>query len=214
MKLNRNAALVVAVGALAYVAGQANLFRVLEPSASAAQPEGEVQVEMTDEMLAWMEVGTPGEQHEFLNAMAGTWEGRFEIFMEPGQEPFVSEGVVEREWVLDGRFLQEKITAASSDMGEYEAIGYIGYDKIDGVYRTAWMDSMSTVIYSDTGSLNPDTMLMTFRGNYRDPATGHLRTMVTIIDLSTDGVQKFTAHETRADGKTFVSMKGKLTRQD
>jgi Protein of unknown function (DUF1579) len=213
MKLNRNAALVVAVGALAYVAGQANLFRVLEPSAIAAQPGEVAEMEMTEEMLAWMEAGTPGEQHEFLKSMEGVWEGRFEITMEPGQPAMVSEGVVEREWVLGGRFLRETITAQSA-MGDYEAIGYIGYDNIDGVYRTAWMDNMSTAIYSDTGSLNPQTNLMTFRGSYRDPVSGQLRTNVTIINMSKDGVQTFVAHETRGDGKTFVSMKGMMTRRD
>ncbi len=215
MNRQRNIVLLVAVAGLAYTAGQLDLRPTAETAALAVQPAetpAQPDMEGMDEaMLAWMEAGTPGKHHELLDTMIGTWEGAFHIKMDPDMPAMESTGTATREWVLGGRFVRETIDATSMG-GEYHAIGYVGYDNIDGLYTSVWMDNMSTSLWSDRGSYDPENKEMTFRGSYRDPATGHVYLTRTIVDMSRKDVHELRVYETR-DGQTFVSMEGTMRRK-
>src|SRR6058998_2961620 len=59
-------------------------------------------------MEAMMRAATPGDAHKKLNSMAGTFDAKVKTWMEPGAPPMESSGKAVNEWVLGGRWLQQR----------------------------------------------------------------------------------------------------------
>jgi hypothetical protein len=207
MKINRNIVGLLAVAGAAYAAGH---FGVLSSGGSDAwaQPEREPSAED----LAYIKAGAPGEHHQVLDQMAGEWEGVFKIWMEPNEAPMMSSGTVSRKWILGGRFLKEVVTA-TSDMGTFEGVGFIGYDNFDGQYQSVWMDSMSTAIHTETGTYHPDKKVLHLAGDHRDPVTGRLAHSWGKMDLSSPDRHVYTANSTDPDGRTYKAFEGVMERR-
>jgi hypothetical protein len=214
MGINRNIAAVLALTALAFAAGRAGWFGT-GPEASAQQMKEqesqEAPPEMSPEELAAFELGMPGEHHKYLDTLIGDWEGVFKIWMEPGGEPLVSKGRAEREWVLDGRFVHE-VVEAETDWGPFHGIGYVGYNNVDGRYEAVWMDSTSTGIYFETGSIDPVTRIMRTRGTYRDPVSGKVYASRGMMDMSNPNRHTMVGYMTGPDGKEFKNFEGVMER--
>lgn len=60
-------------------------------------------------MAARAEMARPGEGHERPEPLVGEWDTVTTLWMEPGAEPLQTEGSVTKEWVLGGRFVQERL---------------------------------------------------------------------------------------------------------
>lgn len=142
----------------------------LTPNADAAQPEHDMDDMggMDAEMAAWMEAGTPGEHHEHLDMMAGSWKVTGWFQMDPHAPKTPVEGTDEAHWVLDGRYLYSEFKADMMGM-PFEGISYMGYDNIKGQLQSIWMDSMSTGIWMDTGSMSDDGTKMVTYGSMTAP---------------------------------------------
>jgi hypothetical protein len=204
---------IFAIALVAFGAGRLIPFGAVT-SQALAEPQdqsGADQPEMPGDWQAWVEAGIPGPHHEHLNRLVGEWEGEFTMWMEPGAPPMKSTGTAKREWIFGGRYLKEEINA-SSEMGEFEGISYVGYDNIDGVYKTIWMDSMSTGIYMETGMLDPETMILSMRGSYRNPTTGKIMWSEGELDMSNPDRQVYKGYMTDSNGKRYQSFKGVMTR--
>ena len=219
MRINRQMAGVLAIVALAFVAGRMDWFCGLGSAASAQEkpdqtelkPEVESELkgetEMDPETLAWIEVGTPGEHHKHLDTLVGEWEAVYTIWMDPDEEPIVSRGTIVRKWVLDGRFLHE-VVEAQSDWGPYKGFGYIGYNNQDGRYEAIWMDTMSTAIYSETGNYNPEAKILKMRGGYRNALTGRYVATHGEMHLSDPDRHVYIGYAIDAEGKEYKSVEG------
>lgn len=197
-----------AVAGLAYAAGHVSLFSGGRDAW--AGPEDEYEI--TQEMQAFVEAGTPGKHHKYLNALVGAWDGEFNIWMEPGQDPMISRGTVTREWILGGRYLQETVEA-TSDWGTFSGLGFYGYNNVDQQYETVWMDSMSTGIYSETGEYDALKMLLKTRGTSRDPVSGRVINTSGTLDLSDPDKHVSVGYMSGPDGKPFKHFEGVTTRQ-
>lgn len=222
MRINRNIAAILALTALAFAAGRAGWLGGAGPLASAQQmqqdkdkpaemPPG-MPPEMSPDMLAAIEAGMPGEHHKYLDQLIGEWEGMFKIWMEPGAEPMISKGAVNRKWILDGRFVQE-VVAVMSDVGPFTGIGFLGYNNVDGQYEAVWMDSMSSGIYFETATYDPETKILTTRGTHRDPASGHVHHNRGMMDMSNPDRHVYLAYMTGPDGKEHKSFEGVTERR-
>ena len=66
-------------------------------------------------MEAMMKYGTPGEHHQHLKPLAGTWKFSSRFRQDPEKPWNESTGEAKFEWILGGRFLQQKITTPPSD---------------------------------------------------------------------------------------------------
>ena len=128
MKVNKNIVGVAAIAVLAFAAGRIG-FVVGGQSTAIAQDQGET--EMTPEQKAMMKAATPGKHHQYLDALVGDFTADVKIWMTPDSEPMQFTGTLSREWVLDGHFVMETVKA-DSPMGLFEAIGFVGYNNIDG----------------------------------------------------------------------------------
>ncbi|MHC4218797.1 MAG: DUF1579 family protein [Planctomycetota bacterium] len=208
MKINRNIAGLLAVAAAAYVAGR---FDLLTGGGTGAWAQDDP--EPSDAEMVYLEVGTPGPNHEILDQMVGEWDGLFKIWMAPDAPPMTSRGTVTREWVLGGRYLKE-VVKATSDMGTFEGLGYIGYNNFDGQYQTVWMDSMSTGIFMETGTYHPDKKVLHTAGDHRDPVTGRVVHSWGKTDMSKPDRHTYTGYSTDADGRTYTAFEGVSERRN
>ena len=207
MNIKRNLLGLLAVTGLAFAAGR---LHVLSGGESTAWAEAEQ--ELSKEMEAYVAASMPGDGHLSLDRMVGEWDGVFKIWMDPECEPMVSRGTVSRQWVLDGRFIKE-IVEATSDWGTFTGIGYIGYNNVDGQYEFVWMDSMSTGMYIETGTYDPDSMILATRGSHRDPASGKVLNSFGKLDLSDSDRHTYVGYITGPSGKSFKHFEGTTTRQ-
>ena len=123
-------------------------------------------------MDAMMRAATPGDAHKKLNAMVGTFDTKVKMWMEPGAPPMESTGKAVNEWVLGGRWLQERFDGTMMNM-PFSGIGYTGYDNIRQMYVGTWMDNMSTSYMTSSGGA-PDAGGKTwaFTGMGMDPMSG------------------------------------------
>lgn len=226
-----------AVAAMAFAAGRSELFRsdvalaaeqgareLVEDVKNAARQQGKaIKEEVTKKaeqappdmeamFAAWAKIGTPGEHHAYLEPAIGPFEGTVRFRMSADGEWMESKGVVTREWVLGKRFIRETIKG-SSPMGDFNAIGFLGYNNYDGRYEFVWMEDMSTAIMMQHGTFDPEKKVMTLRSEHREPATGKLMIGAGTWDLSDPNREKMEGTTVGADGKPFKSFQGTFERR-
>jgi hypothetical protein len=205
MRINHTLLALVGVAGLAFMAGRLDL----GPDATAiAGPQDE---EMTPEMEAMAKAGMPGKHHRLLASMTGKWEAHFKIRPTRDAPMMEMPGAVEREMVLDGRYLREEVTS-TSEWGTFRGIGYVGFDQMDGVFQGIWMDSMSTAILNSTGTYDPDEKVMTMHSTHREPLTGRLVHTKGKFEMSSRDRHVYKEWVTDADGRWYQSFEGVMER--
>lgn len=218
---SRNVAAVAALAVAAYLAGEADLFSGLsgfgEQAVAAQQKDsdrpmrsGSGNVMSSEQQMAWMEAGMPNQHHKMLQPMIGEWRGEYHIKMDPNGEPMVTQGTATREWILGGRFVLEHVTA-DMPTGEFEGFGLVGYDNVDGVYRSFWIDNTSTTMMTATGTLNPQNNTMKMWSEMRDPMSGKLLLQESQYVMKGDQ-ETMTGWTTTPDGTKYKSFWGSSTR--
>jgi hypothetical protein len=96
---------------------------------------------------------TPGEGQKKLAPMIGTFDVKIRTWVSPASQPVEFTGTMVSAWVLDGRYIQSML-AGEVGGGPFSGIGYIGYDNVEKVYQTAWMDTGSTGMVWYTGNMD------------------------------------------------------------
>jgi len=167
------AALVAIAGSIAFAAPQQD---AKKPTMTAPQHGDAPAFEMTPEMIACMEAGTPGEMHAWLKEGVGEWSGTSTMWMEAGAPPMTSEISSKLTSILDGRYLKIEYTG---DMGgqEFHGIGITGFDNVSQSFQSTWIDSMSTGIMFGTGERSSDGTTLTWNYKYNCPVTKKPATM-------------------------------------
>lgn len=139
-----------------------------------AQEKKKTQKKMPsqDEMMKrWQEAMTPGDAHNKLQGMLGTWDAEVKSWMSgPDGEPMVSKGVSENTSVLGGRFVQQTFTGDMMNQ-PFNGTGFTGYDNFKRKYVGFWIDNMTTAISTMEGTLDKDGTTMTMWGKTDDPMT-------------------------------------------
>ncbi|HEV7767427.1 MAG TPA: DUF1579 domain-containing protein [Thermoanaerobaculia bacterium] len=163
-------------------------------------------------MEAMMKAGTPGEAQKRLDAMTGTWDTKVSFWMFPGAEPATSAGVSTAQWVLGGRYLEQRF---KGDMGgmPFEGIGYTGYDNTKKQYWGTWMDNMSTSMMTSTGSLSADGKVWEFDATMTDPMTGKDTTAKEKITVHSADHHTMEMWGPGPDGKMFKNLEIQYTRK-
>jgi hypothetical protein len=206
MKINRNIVGLLAVAGAAYAAGH---FGVL--SGGGPEARAQAQPEPSAGEMARLDIGAPGKHHRALDPLVGTWEGEFKFRMSPDAPQMTSRGTVTREWILGKRFLRE-VSTGTSEMGDFEALSFLGYNNFDGQYQSVWMESSSTAFYLETGTYHPDRKVLHMDGDHCDPVTGRLAHTWGKLDLSDPDRHVYTMYSTDPEGRTFTTLEGVLER--
>ena len=179
-----------------------------------AQPATPTEIQPDDDLESWISsLGEPGDGHQVLEAIVGTWEGKGTIWDAPDSAPVSITASVERRWVLGGRYLREEISVRSDDGGVLEALGFIGYNNESAQYELLNIDTASTAMLLETGKFDPDSQKLMIHGSFRDPATGFVIDRRVEMDLSQDGRIVVVGYTTNEEGREFKSLEGSVTRR-
>lgn len=146
-----------------------------EPAKPAADPAADPMHE------AWIKAATPGEEHKLLARFVGTWDAKMSMWMMPGAEPSKVVGTSVNTMVMGGRWLKMEWKASSPEMGEWEGLGYSGYDNITKKWTSTWMDSMSTGIMVSTGEYDAAKKTWTHMGEFKEPTGATIKLRQVLI---------------------------------
>ena len=164
-------------------------------------------------MEKWAEAGTPGKQHEIIKQMEGKFDAKVTSWMSLGAEPTVSTATSANTMLFDGRYLEQKVEGDFMGM-PFHGIGYMGYDNLKKQYYTSWMDNMSTMMMTTTGTADAANKVFTFSGECTDPMTGkpmHTKTLLTIKSPN-EHVMEMWGPDAKT-GKDYKQMEIVYTRQ-
>jgi len=135
------------------------------------------------DMAAYMAAGQPGAAHEFLAFFAGTWDTEMEMWMEPGQPAMTATGRSAVKAIFGGRFIEEHFTGTIMGM-PFEGRGFTGFDNNKKLFVGTWMDSMSTGVSTQYGSINPEGTVLTMVGTMDEPMTGEMgKAVMSTIEI-------------------------------
>lgn len=154
------------------------------PMEEAAAPA--VSPEMQAMMQKFQEAGTPAEGHKALEPLVGSWTASVKFWMAPDAPPMEeSIGSSEAQWILGGRFIEQKFTGTS--MGRpFNGIWITGFDNIAKKYQTIWLDDMSTGMMVGNGSYDAATKTMMDTGSFSCPMTWGERTYRSSLKWTSD----------------------------
>lgn len=155
-------------------------------------------------MEAFQKAGTPGNEHQTLAAMAGTYDLTVKAWHEPGKPPTTDTGTATRKMILGDRVMVEDVT--SQMMGQtYSGQGLHGFDNVTGKYWSTWNDSMSTGVMVSQGTCDA-TGACAFTGTYNDPLTKKLTTSRMTTRWSDKSTEVFEMYAPGPDGKEAKMM--------
>lgn len=169
------------------------------------------QPDMNEVMAAMQQAMTPGEAHQRLNPLAGSFDLVTKMWMGPDAEAVEGGGTGEHQWILGGRFLAQSYQGSFMGM-PFEGIGYMGYDNIQKKYVSTWMDSMGTGIMAGEGSYKGDGVFE-FWAEYPDASTGKIVKFREILEIESNDTHTLTMYMAGADGKEFKNMEIRYTRK-
>ena len=135
------------------------------------------------------EIGQPGPAHKRLNKLIGQWRMAIKIWNGPKDtEPLSLSGTLERRWILKGRFIEERSKELAEQTlrlsefrgrrpvtkrGEiYESVGYLGYDRLAGIFEHILIHDDSTRMYYRRGRFDPSREAIVLTGSWTDPYDG------------------------------------------
>lgn len=138
--------------------------------------------ESTTRAIGCEEIGDLGDGHERLEPFVGTFNAVVKMWMAPG-DPMESTGTMENAFELGGRFLKQVYTGDANDgpVPDFRGRGYWGYNTATNEYEGFWIDTASTVMQHDRGTLDGDTWTMI--GSMTNPQTGAAMKKKSIIRL-------------------------------
>ncbi len=176
-----------------------------------AQEDKSAQEMQSEEMKAWMEFMTPGEQHAWLAKAVGDWKVTNKYWYSPDSEPEVSEGTATAEMIMGGRYLQ--FTHRGTIMGmPFEGVSIEGYDKAREKYIAIWYDNMGTSITYSEGTLDKENNLLIYEGKMSDPMTKEFVWFKQTVKLVDDNRYDFEMYMKSPDGAEFKNMEITFTR--
>jgi hypothetical protein len=163
------------------------------------------------EMEAMIKAATPGEAHKALQPMAGTFDTKLTMWPKPSAPPVESGGTTVNQWILGGRYLEQKFDGSFMGM-PFSGIGYTGYDNVKKQYFSTWIDSMGTGMMVSSGApAGPNRWK--FTGSYADPVTGKDVAIEEKITVADNDHHTFEMWAPGPDGKSFKTMEIKYSRK-
>ena len=131
-----------------------------------------------------MALTVPGEGHRRMQPFAGRWNAAVKFFMAPGAPPAESTGVMENEWILGGRYMEQRYKAEMFSQ-TFEGRGLWGHCNGTGLYDGNWVDTMGTGMMFSRGSCDASGRVFTMAGEVFSPGAGGIvpfRAVATIVD--------------------------------
>jgi hypothetical protein len=91
--------------------------------------------------------------YAYLQQFVGTWTGTASIWEAPGAEPITSPYVATSQMILDGKYLETKITGTYMGM-PFEGIQIIGYSIATDKFTIQWISNLTSDFCISEGTLD------------------------------------------------------------
>ena len=163
------------------------------------------------EMEAMMKAATPGEAHQKLSPMVGTFDVKIKMWSAPSAPPVESTGKSVSTWVLGNRWVAENFEGTFMGM-PFSGIGYTGYDNIQKIYVGTWMESMSTQMMVSKGSADAGGKTMNFTSSMADPMSGKTMPVKEKVTVTDENHHMMEMWSPGPKGKMFKMMEITYTR--
>ncbi|MCX8104639.1 MAG: DUF1579 domain-containing protein [Ignavibacterium album] len=168
------------------------------------------EMNQDEQMKIWMDYMTPGPMHEMMAKHTGTWKMVSKMWMDPNAEPMVSEGTVDAEMILGGRYL--KMVAKFPMMGmQTEGWMLEAYDNGKKEFINVWIDNMGTGVAISNGKFDETTKSIIYHGKMYDPLTGKDTDFKSVSKMINDNEMIFEMYG-EFDGKEVKMMEIYYTR--
>lgn len=161
---------------------------------------------------AMPEMPKPVKEHAWLQKFAGEWTTETEAYMEPGKPPMKAKGT-EKVRSLGGFWIVSEIDGEM--MGsKYQGLLTLGYDPEKKKYIGTWVDSVTSLLWSYTGSVNEAGTTLTLEAEGPCPMRpGQLTKFRDVVELKDDNTKTMTSSVQGEDGQWTVVMKMVATRK-
>lgn len=144
-------------------------FLTTAAAAAFGSPSSQAKAQTTGGLPPFFTRGLPGPGHDAAKILAGKWRTSISLYMAVGSpdHPVISTDIVTtREWIDDGRFLQDTTTGMIGGM-PYWRLGLLGYDNMASCYQWMTVDNVNAgmMIYQGargSGAHFPVNMTGTF----------------------------------------------------
>lgn len=114
------------------------------------------------------EFTTPGERHQFLKSLEGSWNAKITFRAAPEVPYAEMQNTAEAKMIMDGRYLDKWITGAD---GSFKARITYGFDNFRKEFTITWIDNMCTGMITSTGVYDDATKTLNEQGNLSCPLT-------------------------------------------
>lgn len=170
-------------------------------------------VAAADEEEDWLEdIAAPGTPHERLNPLVGQWDTAVKVWI-GDEQPQESKGTSTKQWVLDGRFLEEIATSPNPDGSTFHGRGYLGYNMLTGLYEYVFMMNERTVMTVETGRYDPVANVLRTRGYDTDAESGIIDLTTTEIKIESPDKHTLSGYNTGEDGQKVKTLEIVFTRK-
>ena len=146
------------------------------------------------------EMPKPVKEHEWLAQLAGEWESTMKCTAEPGKPPV--EGKSSETARMVGGFWV--VSEAKGDVmgGAFTGILTLGYDPGKKKFVGTWVDSMTGILWTYTGTLDEATNTLTLETEGPSPMEpGKICKFKEVIVLKDKDHKTFTSNIQGEDGK-------------
>jgi hypothetical protein len=152
-----------------------------------------------------------GIEHKQLAELAGTFDCKVTLFLGPGKS-MESIGIMKREIVLGGRFLQDDFDGSFAGK-PFKGHGMTGYDPAKKKYVGVWADSATNALMLSEGTYDAKTKTFLYTGEDTEPYTGKKMKARDTLKLVSADEHVMEMYREPADGKEFKMMEIRFTRK-
>jgi hypothetical protein len=149
---------------------------------------------MSDQTADCPHMAPPGIEHELFKQFVGTWKGKVQIWMGPG-DPVESTGTMVNEMDLDGRFLKQTYTGDANDgpFPNFAGRGFFGFNNTTGKFEGFWIDTASNQMATEFGDYDEATKTWTMLGemNMGGGKTCGKRSVFTVLNENEQTLEMF-----------------------
>lgn len=143
----------------------------------------------------------------------GKYDHNFKWWKSAGTPPHESMLRGDTEWVLDSRFVIQRMKGKWLDRS-FEAMVVLGYDHTSEQYTSVWMDTLGTRMLVSKGTLDESGDTITMRGEYGDVITREKVQVRIVFDVPSRRKTEFKLEmfRTDSDGKEVKFLEAITTR--
>ncbi len=146
-------------------------------------------------------------RHLPFEPFAGKFRAEVKLWMGPG-DPHISTGTMINAFVLNDRYLEQRYLGDAVDgpFGEFAGHGFWGFDPASGNYQGFWVDTASSQMQMERGTVDESGRVWTMIGELVHPESGQVirkRSVISLIDRDRHVMESYFPGP---DGSEYKSM--------